>query len=271
MLLWLNEKKLNLSRPDLHAWVVASDREYEVQGDVLCRRIQLKVTGTTAFKLVPVVPELFQIKVTLFAHAEACAHAGVNRTFDWIRQRFWWPGYYTQTRELVRECTTCQAAALPQTAGGYTCVLTVVDLFSRFAWVQPMKSKTAEETLETFQRIVLPVSLPKLLVSDNGTEFRNTRITLSRMGWSNGCTERCWRCFAHTSTKLARIGRDICHVLLHRTTLCSTLRLGFPRLKPSSTCSSANGCASIMRQRMSGMTTRTTKGEAGNRRRRSAI
>jgi hypothetical protein len=64
--------------------------------------------------------------------------------------------------------------SLPETPEGFNCVLTVVDLFSRFAWVQPLKSKTAREVLAAFQTILVPISRPSTLVSDIGAKFKNS-------------------------------------------------------------------------------------------------
>lgn len=141
-----------------------------------------------------VVPRVYQDSVAIHAHVSACGHAGVNRTFDWVRLHFWWPGYYKSVKS-VAECTTCQVVEepkgvaliegrlkpqrefevvgldllkLPESADGYTNALVVVDHFTRFAWVRPIKNKEARTVLSAFVTIDMPLS-PTLLVA----EFKN--------------------------------------------------------------------------------------------------
>jgi hypothetical protein len=48
-----------------------------------------------------------------------------------------------------------------------------VDHFTRFDWVVPIRSKSAQATLEAFLTLDMPVNKPRVLLSDNGTEFCN--------------------------------------------------------------------------------------------------
>jgi transposase InsO family protein len=194
------EHKLSVEHADLNRWVVLADSQFEMVRDILCRRVQLMLAGKVVHRLVPVVPKLLQLKVAITAHAGECAHAGIHRTFDWIRQRFWWPGYYTDIKRVVVQCTTCQAVAapkgqsviegrikakdefdvfamdlikLPLTSTGLTYALVVMDVFTRFAWVTPINTKSADEPADAFNSVVAPVMRPKTLISDNGSEFKN--------------------------------------------------------------------------------------------------
>lgn len=53
---------------------------------------------------------------------------------------------------------------------GYAYALVLIDIYSRFAEVIPMKSKTSRETLEAFKKIKIH---PEIIRSDNGSEFTN--------------------------------------------------------------------------------------------------
>ena len=55
---------------------------------------------------------------------------------------------------------------------GYSYLLIAVDVFSRMAYVQPLKNKTANQTLEAFKRMHANVPGLKVVRSDYGTEFR---------------------------------------------------------------------------------------------------
>ncbi|VDI72560.1 Hypothetical predicted protein [Mytilus galloprovincialis] len=59
---------------------------------------------------------------------------------------------------------------------GIRFLLVAVDLFSRFAWVVPLKDKTGKE-VEKALAIILDEVSPKKIRSDAGTEFKNKWIT----------------------------------------------------------------------------------------------
>ena len=143
--------------------------------------------------MVPVVPKLYQATVALRAHV--MGHAGVSKTFDWIRRRFWWPGYYTQIRQTVLECTCCQSVAnpkgasviegrilprcefdiigmdlvkLPKSTEGFRYVLVALDHFTRYAWAVPIRRKNASQVMAAWLQIAMPTAKPRILLSDNG-------------------------------------------------------------------------------------------------------
>ena len=53
----------------------------------------------------------------------------------------------------------------------YTFVLGVIDCFSKFLWLRPLKTKTAENTVEALQSILFQEGLPETISSDRGSEF----------------------------------------------------------------------------------------------------
>ena len=50
-------------------------------------------------------------------------------------------------------------------------LLFVIDIFSKFLWVEPLKNKTAKEVVKGFQNIFDKGRKCKKLRTDNGTEF----------------------------------------------------------------------------------------------------
>jgi len=57
---------------------------------------------------------------------------------------------------------------------GYKFILTIVDVFSKFAWAIPLKSKTGIEMTETFEKILKESGrVPKKIWSDKGKEYYN--------------------------------------------------------------------------------------------------
>ena len=56
---------------------------------------------------------------------------------------------------------------------GYKLLLTCIDVFSKFAWVVPLKNKTGESLLNDFQSILDLGRSAEKLQTDKGTEFLN--------------------------------------------------------------------------------------------------
>ena len=56
---------------------------------------------------------------------------------------------------------------------GVNCLLVVIDVFSIYVWVRPMKNKTAHSLLEAFDSILSEGRKPEKLRTDKGTEFLN--------------------------------------------------------------------------------------------------
>lgn len=55
---------------------------------------------------------------------------------------------------------------------GHEYILCVIDIFSRYAWVIPMKTKTTKETCNSFKQIVQQGRKPRRLRTDAGAEFK---------------------------------------------------------------------------------------------------
>ena len=56
---------------------------------------------------------------------------------------------------------------------GYKFLLTCIDVFSKFAWVVPLKNKTGESLVNGFQSILDLGRSTEKLQTDKGTEFLN--------------------------------------------------------------------------------------------------
>src|SRR6266581_9065927 len=56
---------------------------------------------------------------------------------------------------------------------GHKFILTVIDVFSKFAWAHPLKNKSAATVADAF-RSVLGMRKPTFLQTDKGTEFLNS-------------------------------------------------------------------------------------------------
>ena len=61
---------------------------------------------------------------------------------------------------------------------GYTFILTVIDIFSRYAWARPLKTKRGKEVAAAFKDIFREGRIPKRIQTDQGKEFENRDIAM---------------------------------------------------------------------------------------------
>ena len=59
---------------------------------------------------------------------------------------------------------------------GYRYILTVIDIFSRYAWARPLKSKRGEEVAAAFRDIFREGRIPQRVQTDQGKEFENRHV-----------------------------------------------------------------------------------------------
>ena len=169
-----------------------------------------------------VVPESHKRDVMAAYHGSMFgAHTGVTKTFRRIRQRYYWPTMRRDIRKFVGGCAQCipakamrktavgmrqrvsqvgfpfQAVSIdivgpfPPSRDGNTCILTLIDQFSRWveAWpLQDMKAATVVTKLmeEFFPRH----GCPEMVLADNAKNFRSKLLKafLKLMGTSQRFT-----------------------------------------------------------------------------------
>ena len=56
---------------------------------------------------------------------------------------------------------------------GFNYMLCIIDIFSRFAWVVPLKTKEAQEVIRAFKSVLRKGRRPQRLRTDAGSEFKN--------------------------------------------------------------------------------------------------
>ena len=63
--------------------------------------------------------------------------------------------------------------SLSKENSGYKYILTVIDVLSKYAWVEPLKTKSEENLVKAFEKNLKKGQKPEKLHSDYGTEFTN--------------------------------------------------------------------------------------------------
>lgn len=135
-------------------------------------------------------------------------HLGIQKTFESIHQKFYWPRMYQDVQNYVLSCDVCQKVKvdrrqprvpmtnmpitdtfdswhidflgpLPRTAeGSYAYILLVVDRYSRWSEAFPMKDQDARSVAKVlFNEIFARYGSPRVLVSDRGTQFMSRLVS----------------------------------------------------------------------------------------------
>lgn len=72
------------------------------------------------------------------------------------------------------EIDLCDMQSFAQYNNGYKFILSVIDVFSKFGWMVPLKNKTAKEITTGFRKIITESGRKPLAIqSDKGAEFKN--------------------------------------------------------------------------------------------------
>ena len=134
-------------------------------------------------------------------------HLGVDKTFARIATYYYWPGYYRDVCWYVAACQVCQAhkssqqapAGLmteqnldgpwivvasnimgpkPPSRTGNRYIIVFEDLFTRYVELKALRKADASSVLKAFDELIVNRwGCPRVLLTDNGTEFSNRMVT----------------------------------------------------------------------------------------------
>jgi len=116
------------------------------------------------------------------------AGSGKNRTETWLRNertytlhkparlRYSTRPYKTAGIDQQWQADLVEMIPYEGVNKGYRYLLTVIDLFSRYAWAKPIKDKTGKEVKRAFQEIFAKGRKPQRLQTDEGLEFLNRHV-----------------------------------------------------------------------------------------------
>jgi transposase InsO family protein len=140
-------------------------------------------------------------------HNSKVGHHGVERTIrKLLEKHLEWDQMRLHVRKFIRTCPCCQKmkqlmpaihtnpytvnsyhpwdiismdtlTGLPQSAEGYTGILVIIDNFSRYIELYPVKSTTEKEAIDCLIQHIGRYGIPAKVVSDNGTQFIAKVIT----------------------------------------------------------------------------------------------
>ena len=170
-----------------------------LNGDILfkCVRLPNKVVMQL------VIPNSLKESVLSLIHdVPSAGHPGRDRSLKLARKKYYWQTMRKDIENHIHRCEECaknkgttgkpapileyptpnmpwdtvaiDILQLPRSSQGSPYVLVAVDHFSRFVVLAPLKTKSAVEVAHALiTHVICPFTTPKVLLSDNGTEFRN--------------------------------------------------------------------------------------------------
>ena len=149
-----------------------------------------------------VVPDILKDCLLILAHDKA-GHNRFRRTYGSLKNRYYWKG---MKKSVHQHCTNCQVCTKhniktqqlrnehfpsppqpmkfiamdligefhPTSSKGNRFTLTAICMLTGFTFCIPLKSKHAEDVINTYiNHICCPFGPSKKILTDNGTEFKN--------------------------------------------------------------------------------------------------
>lgn len=143
------------------------------------------------------------------------AHGGIGKTLDLIRRHFFWPKLATEVKSYVNNCDVCKTTKAtnrkltpemgkmatsvrpfqrmyvdllgpyPRSKKGYIGLLIVLDHFSKYHWLCPIKKFTSAIITDFMEKQIFHhYGVPQIVVSDNGSQFKSNDFNafLTRYG-----------------------------------------------------------------------------------------
>ena len=165
-----------------------------------------------AYKKKFVAPPALREEIIATAHGRG--HAGINRTTMSLSACWWWPGYYDDVVNFIRQCPACISRQRPNLKDGpyhpleqvyeprqvvyldllgpisgigseSKFVLTALYRFSRYLAVRPLKSKKSTDFAKAIHEImVIDFLYPQRVITDRGSEFtsKEAQAAFARFG-----------------------------------------------------------------------------------------
>lgn len=130
------------------------------------------------------------------------SHPGMYKTIDRIKKLYYWPGIYDSVYKYVRSCQICRLnkpsnenrrsktgeyrdpkqigrllsidfiGPVPRSQSQCAYIFVVIDCYSKYLFVKPMRSQTTEGAIDFLTEDVFRQNgAPEKIISDNGTPF----------------------------------------------------------------------------------------------------
>lgn len=134
-------------------------------------------------------------------HQGKSNHRGIDETLSRIKEKYYWPNQKQSIQTYINQCDICirtkydrhpvniEMNVTPTATKPFEIVhmdtytleqskfLTILDSFSKYAQAYPLKSLAATEIVDNLLMFFSHHGVPKQIILDNGTEFKNSVVT----------------------------------------------------------------------------------------------
>jgi hypothetical protein len=147
----------------------------------------------------------FEPLMKMIHNHPTAGHLGVEKTYDRIKGKYYWNQMYDDIKEYIRTCNTCQrfgrpekkeplhpikvgqpferigidiVGPLPETGNKNKYIVVAMDYFTKWPEAKALSNATAENVAKfIYEDIICRHGVPKILLSDQGSHFKNKTIT----------------------------------------------------------------------------------------------
>jgi hypothetical protein len=141
-------------------------------------------------------------RIELIQREHSFGHFGREAIFKQLFNKgYWWPSIRKEIDIEIKNCDPCTrfvvvksgfhpaqfitssgpaehiqidtSVHLPESPDGYKALLVCIDVFTGFVFLRPLRDTTAETVTRKLWKIFCTIGFPKILQSDNGSEFVN--------------------------------------------------------------------------------------------------
>lgn len=155
-----------------------------------------------------VIPVRYRQKLLELSHdSEWAGHRGVKATTACLRREYIWPGMDEEIANYVRSCPICQRTAnvpkshrvplqevpivdvpfetlvidlmvpiIPSSSSGKKYMLIIMDQMTHWQEFIPLGTMKAKKICTALVEVFSRVGIPKYIISDNGTHFKNQLV-----------------------------------------------------------------------------------------------
>lgn len=150
-----------------------------------------------------VLPQVLKPMVCKYYHESLFgAHLGYTKTLNKIKQVFTWKGISKDVGVFIKNCKICALSKpaqkanygymassvasypmeklfidfvgkLPRSSKGNCMIFSCLDAFSKYCWLIAVREANANTVCNELQRIFTNFGVPKIIVSDNGPQFKS--------------------------------------------------------------------------------------------------
>lgn len=167
--------------------------------------LKYKKNKNCPFKIV--LPSNMRNVIMKYHHDSAvAAHLGIKKTTARIARNFTWEGMFADIKNYVRSCPDCQLSKqaqnqqfglmfsrpaehvfqrvymdlfgpLVRSKQGFSYILTVVDAYSKFVFLRPLRKATSDSIIRDLkENIFSQHGFPKIIVTDHGSQFTSSQF-----------------------------------------------------------------------------------------------